>query len=153
MRSSDWSSDVCSSDLISVEGSDLDGTDSAAADVPDGASCPHDNFSGIDGQSGIDNQFYRVVGCSHSFQPHGSSNGYATEMLTGSWGILITLSGVDDIRNDDDVEVGFFANADPIQLSPLRAPLYYGTYAIEPDPSFRAKAHGRIKEERQSTRL
>ncbi|HEY9545095.1 MAG TPA: hypothetical protein VIR56_03755 [Solimonas sp.] len=131
---------------IAVEGIDLDGTDSAAADVPDGASCPHDNFSGIDGQSGIDNQFYRVVGCSHSFQPHGSSNGYATEMLTGSWGILITLSGVDDIRNDDDVEVGFFANADPIQLSPLRAPLSYGTYAIDQDPRFRAKAHGRIKD-------
>src|SRR3546814_17444371 len=96
MRISDWSSDVCSSDL--------------------------------------------------SFQPHGSSNGYATEMLTGSWGILITLSGVDDIRNDDDVEVGFFANADPIQLSPLRAPLSYGTYAIDQDPRFRAKAHGRIKD-------
>src|SRR3546814_5126540 len=41
---------------IAVEGIDLDGTDSAAADVSDGASCPHDNFSGIDGQSGIDNQ-------------------------------------------------------------------------------------------------
>src|SRR3546814_8918148 len=67
-------------------------------------------------------------------------------MLTGSWGILITLSGVDDIRNDDDVEVGFFANADPIQLSPLRAPLSYGTYAIDQDPRFRAKAHGRIKD-------
>src|SRR3546814_7722586 len=67
-------------------------------------------------------------------------------MLTGSWCILITLSGVDDIRNDDDVEVWFFANADPIQLSPVRAPLSYGTYAIDQDPRFRAKARGRIKD-------
>lgn len=131
---------------VAVEGIDLDGADATTSDVPDGASCPHQAFSGIDGQSGVDNQFYRAVGCSPSFQPGGPSNGYATEMLTGSWGILITLSGVDDIRNDDDVEVGLYANADPIQLSPLRTPLSYGTYAIDQDPRFRAKAHGRIKD-------
>src|ERR1044072_3951140 len=67
-------------------------------------------------------------------------------MLTGSWGILIELDGVEDIRNDDSVAVGIFANADPIQLSPNRNPLAYATYAIDQDPRFRAKTKGRIKD-------
>ena len=67
-------------------------------------------------------------------------------MFTGAWGILISLEGVDDIRNDDSVEVGIFANADPIQLSPNRKPLPNATYAIDQDPRFQAKTRGRIKD-------
>jgi hypothetical protein len=67
-------------------------------------------------------------------------------MLTGSWGILITVSGLDDIVNDDHVEVGLFANADPIQLSPNREPLPWATYAIHPDARFQARTTGRIRD-------
>jgi hypothetical protein len=76
--------------------------------------------------------------------PPGLSNGFTIEMHTGSWGILITLGGVDDIRNDESVEVGFFANADPIELSPTREPLANATYAIDQDPRFQARTRGRI---------
>ena len=68
------------------------------------------------------------------------------EMLTGSWGILIAFSGVDDLRTDDNVRVGIYANADPIALSPGRAPLPYATYAMDQDPRFRAETRGRIKD-------
>jgi hypothetical protein len=108
---------------IRVDGIDLDG--------------PH-------GERSVENQFYRVVGCTRSFQSSGLSNSFATEMLTGAWGILITLSGVHDIHNDASVDVGIFANADPIQLSPSRAPLVNATYAIDQDPRFRARTKGRI---------
>lgn len=126
---------------IPVFGIDLDGGAHAGA-----GSCVHADFVGMNGEPGIDNQFYRVVGCSRSYQSSGLSNGFATEMLTGSWGILLTLTGVDDIRNDDTVEVGFFASDDPIQLSPGRDPLPYATYLVDPDPDFRASARGRIKD-------
>ena len=56
----------------------------------------------------------------------------------------MTLNGVDDIRNDDNVEVGIFANADPIELSPNREPLANATYAIDQDPRFQARTRGRI---------
>ncbi len=128
---------------IPLDGIDLDGVDSQAG-KPTPQSCPHQDAIGKQGQRGIDNQFARVVGCSRSYQSTGQSNGYAIEMLTGAWGILIALDGVDDIRNDDSVEVGIFANADPIQLSPTRVPLPYATYAIDQDPRFRAKTRGRI---------
>ena len=109
-------------------------------------SCAHDEFVGMNGEPGIDNQFYRVVGCSKSYRSGGVSNDFAIEMLTGAWGILLTLSGVDDIRNDDDVRVSFFANADPIQLSPGREPLPYASYLVDPDPEFQSSAQGRIIE-------
>lgn len=118
---------------IPVDGIDLDGRVS-----------PED-FNGLDGKPGVDNQFFRAVGCSQSFQPTGLSNQFKTEMLTGSWGILIKLSDVDDIRNDENVKVGIYANADPIQLSPDRTPLGYATYAMEQNPRFRAETRGRIR--------
>lgn len=131
---------------VPVHGIDLDGQVSTAKGKPKPGTCAHDDFSGIAGERGVDNQFFRVVGCSNSFQSTGQSNTYEIEMHTGSWGILITLGGVDDIRNDDSVEVGFYANGDPIELSPTREPLENATYAIQQDPRFQAKTRGRIKE-------
>ena len=99
----------------------------------------------MDGSDATRNQFFHVVGCSRSFQPSGLSNSFGTEMLTGSWGILITVKGIHDLTNQKDVAVGIYANADPIQLSPDRKPLSYATYAADPDARFRAKAHGHIE--------
>ncbi len=129
---------------IPAFGIDIDGVASSTGAAPAPNTCPHDDLIGMNGEPGIDNQFFRVVGCNRSFQSTGQSNTFATEMLTGSWGILLTLAGVDDIYNDDSIEVGFYSNADPIKLSPTRVPLAYATYLSDPDPRFRATAHGRI---------
>jgi hypothetical protein len=127
---------------VTAEGIDLDGRVSRSAeDMRSGRL----DFAGVDGTKGVDNQFWRLVGCSRSFQKNGPSNGFDTEMLTGSWGIVITLTGVDDLKNDDHVTVGIHANADPIQLSPTREPLEYATYAIDQDRRFRATTSGRIE--------
>lgn len=131
---------------VVADGIDLDGVDSNANQPAAGSMCPHQDFSGRSGQRGVDNQFFRVVGCNRSYQSTGQSNGFGIGMLTGSWGILITLDGVDDVRNDDSVEVGVMSNADPIQLSPTREPLAYATYAIHQDPRYRTSTHGRIKD-------
>jgi hypothetical protein len=129
---------------VPAYGIDLDGKDSSIKSKPAPGTCSHDDFVGMNGEHGIDNQFFRVVGCSNSFQSTGQSNTYEVEMYAGSWGILITLSGVDDIRNDDNVEVGIYSNADPIELSPTREALPNATYAIDHDARFQAKTRGRI---------
>ncbi|HEY5755823.1 MAG TPA: hypothetical protein VIU34_08365 [Steroidobacter sp.] len=131
---------------VVADGIDLDGVASNASQPAAGNMCPHQDLVGRNGQRGVDNQFFRVVGCNRSFQSTGQSNGFGIGMLTGSWGILITLEGVDDIRNDDNIEVGFVANADPIQLSPTREPLAYATYAMHQDSHYRTSMHGRIKD-------
>jgi hypothetical protein len=129
---------------VPVYGIDLDGQDSRSNGKPAPGTCAHDDFPGFNGERGIDNQFYRVVGCTPYFQPSHGDQTLSSEMLTGSWGILIRLRGVDDIRNDDDVEVGFFANNDPIQLSPKREAVPFATYTTMENPRFRATTHGRI---------
>jgi hypothetical protein len=129
---------------VPADGIDLDGQDSHANGKPAPGTCAHDDFRGLNGERGIDNQFFRVVGCSKSFQSTGQSNTFEIAMYTGEWGILITLKGVTDLRNASNVEVGFYASADPIQLSPTRQPLPNASYAMDQDPRFRATAHGRI---------
>ncbi len=129
---------------LRVSGIDIDGVDSRGG-APKPGACPHADFTGKSGEAGIDNQFYRVMGCMAAYQSTGLSNSFDIEMLTGSWGILITVSGIDDIVNDDHVEVGLFANADPIQLSPNREPLPWATYAIHPDQRYQARTTGRIR--------
>jgi hypothetical protein len=129
---------------VPAYGIDLDGQDSRASGKPAPGTCAHDDFVGFDGEHGIDNQFYRAVGCTPHFQPSQGGGQLSGEMLTGSWGILISLRGVDDIRNDNDVEVSFYANNDPIQLSAKREALPFATYAPMQDPRFRATTHGRI---------
>lgn len=129
---------------VKIDGIDLDGKDSAKGKRPAAGTCSHQEFTGTDGTRGIDNQFYRMIGCTTGFQSNAQGNGFQTEMYTGSWGILMTLKGVDDLRNDPEVEVGFYANADPIQLSANRAALPYATYAAEQDPRYRAVTRGRI---------
>jgi len=133
-----------SADKVPVYGLDMDKHHTRANERAPANSCAHNDFVGMQGETGIDNQYYRVVGCQKAFQSTGQSNTFAIAMLTGSWGILITLSGVDDIRNDDSVDVGFYANADPIRLSPLREPIPYASYSPEQDPRYRASTRGRI---------
>lgn len=66
-------------------------------------------------------------------------------MLTGAWGMLIKLGGVDDIHNDEHVEVSIYANGDPIQLSPDREPLPYATYTVLRESRFHSGTiRGRI---------
>lgn len=133
---------ILTSATAPAEGIDLDGIASrSAADARSGRL----DFTGVDGTKGVDNQFWRAVGCNRSYQEGGPSNGFETEMYTGSWGILIALRGVDDLKNDDHVEVGLHANADPIQLSPTRAALEYATYAMDQNTAFRATTTGRIE--------
>ena len=116
-----------------VGGIDLDGQNSTSKGRPAPGTCAHDDFRGLNGERGIDNQWFRVTGCNPPSQVAPGESGLTIEMLTGSWGILIALDGVDDLRNDDSVEVGIFANADPIQLSPNRVPLWNATYTASQD--------------------
>jgi hypothetical protein len=129
---------------LKVPGIDLDGQVSGSGRRAQGDTCAHEDFAGPNGESGVDNQWYRVIGCTTGFQSTGQANGWQIEMYTGSWGILISLKGVDDVRNDSDIEVGIHANADPIQLSAARAALPFATYAVHRDPRYRATTRGRI---------
>ncbi len=126
---------------VPADGLDLDGVISRS---PEDAAAGRLDFTSADGTEGVDNQFWRAVGCNRSFQSDGASNDYETGMYAGEWGILLSLSDVDDLRNDEHVEVGIHASADPIRLSPTREALEFATYGMDRDHDFRATTSGRI---------
>ena len=93
-------------------GLDLDGDAIGAADSAD--SCAHENFSTPAGEAGIDNQEYRVMGCTLEWR---GVDGVAGDQeigmrqfhASGEWTQVILLRGVDSLQNDDDVQV-IYAN-------------------------------------------
>ncbi|WP_240198058.1 hypothetical protein [Novosphingobium sp. P6W] len=97
-----------------ARGLDLDG------DAP-GESCSHQEFAAPDGRTGIDNQEYRVMGCTLEWR---GKDGIGGDQLTGmrqfhasgEWTQVILLRGVDSLQHDDDVEVIYGNTPDRPQL-------------------------------------
>ncbi|HEY4367715.1 MAG TPA: hypothetical protein VGN07_10830 [Steroidobacteraceae bacterium] len=79
----------------------------------DGKIGPND-FVSPDGQKGIDNQLYRVIGCISNYRTMGTINHFE-ELFMRSYNdarVVIELSGVDNLVNDNDVTVHFYRGSD-----------------------------------------
>jgi hypothetical protein len=84
----------------------------------DGKVGPTD-FASPEGEKGIDNQLYRVLGCVRNYRPpEGAIQGFDNDEVTKDVynRILIELTGVDSLTNDDDVKVTMYRGRDPILL-------------------------------------
>jgi hypothetical protein len=84
----------------------------------DGKVGPND-FTSPDGEKGVDNQLYRVLGCIRNYRPpEGAIQGFDNDEVTKDVynRILIELTGVDSLVNDDDVQVTIYRGRDPILL-------------------------------------
>lgn len=98
-----------------IAGLDLDGRMSSAGD---GGACAHDDFAAPDGTPGIDNQHWRLLGCTRAYQPGGlmdrmwQSGNFIKEGIP----MLVEVRGVDDRRNDDAVEVRILSSADTVSM-------------------------------------
>jgi len=79
----------------------------------DGKTGPSD-FVGPDGEPGIDNQLYRVLGCVDSYRTDGSLYTFENTFLVAyaDARLLIELSDVDDLENDDAVTVTTYRGVD-----------------------------------------
>lgn len=134
-----------------ARGMNLDGGN---ADVePDSATtCAHPSFVSPNGERGIDNQFYRAVGCTHAYRekvPYGG--GYFEQNFQGArkdgeMTMLIEVTGVQDDKNDDDVEVGFYSSEEATLFDSQGAAIPNNSYTAMSAPKYRAVAHGRIKD-------
>jgi hypothetical protein len=80
-------------------------------------SCAHETFTTPQGEKGIDNQAYRVMGCTQEWR---GVDGIAGDIVggtsqffaSGEWSQVILLRGVDSLVSDDDVEVVYANTAD-----------------------------------------
>jgi hypothetical protein len=120
--------------LLLVEGEkaygmDLDGKDGVAT----GKSCPHQEFTGVDGTTGVDNQLYRLLGCVYGFRSYGQfeANENENRKSNGKGMTLIEISDVDDVRNDPDVRVTIYRAVDQYTLDGSGRFLPFGSYRID----------------------
>jgi hypothetical protein len=127
-------------------GMNLDGTaDGAATDT----TCAHEKFNGPNGEPAVDNQTYRVLGCSSNFRGFPGEEGYLESLRNASFKdggttMLIEVMGVTDTQNDDDVTVGVYNGATPMMIDANGHMLPYASLTVTKDEKFRAVAHGKI---------
>lgn len=123
-------------------------------DLDEGASedtCSHEEFTAPDGRSGIDNQEYRVMGCTLEWRGRDGIAGDQTVgtrefHASGQWTQVILLRGVDSLVNDDAVEV-IYANTADRPLRDTKGHFLRGasfTVNAEP-PRYRNALKGRIE--------
>lgn len=73
-----------------------------------------EDFQSPDGQQGIDNQLYRVIGCIGHYRTMGTINHFENLFMRSydDARIVIELTEVDDLTNDDDVTVTTYRGSD-----------------------------------------
>lgn len=80
-------------------------------DLDGGApSCTHEEFTSPSGETGIDNQEYRAMGCLAQRRSRDGTEGELVRghrqfFASGEWTQVLLLRGVDSLENDPDVEV------------------------------------------------
>ena len=126
-------------------GFNLDGT---ADGNPTPMSCKHGKFeSPEDGTAGIDNQLFRLMGCSPPWRKGGGTVGLTSNFIRDrpENRVLIEVSGVDDEMNDDHVDIGFYKGVDGFNADPSGKPIPGFQQTIDPRfPKFTSKTTGRI---------
>ncbi len=98
-------------------GFNLDGTkDGRATD----RTCKHSKFTSPDGETGIDNQYYRSMACITGMRPHGDADAMAnSQLLTKMVNRLVfEVTGVDDEKNDESVDVTIAHGLDKVSQGP-----------------------------------
>lgn len=111
-------------------GIDLDGNTDGQATPK---TCTHKNFAGLNGQTGIDNQMYRLMGCVEAWRSYGhiENNANAHRLSSGLGMILMEVTGVDDLVNDDSVTVSFYRGIGAFTLDSKGEALPFASYEID----------------------
>lgn len=103
-----------------------------------------DDFTGMDGAKGVDNQLWRAVGCVKPFREYGERKVAKKIFISARAPTIVELRGVDDPRNDNDVTVNVYAAADPVVRDGRGEALARASFALDPDKSLRSTTRGRI---------
>lgn len=104
-------------------------------------------FTGVNGEKGVDHNFYKAVGCWKTYRgPQRQSSGALSQndgMRNGSYTIVIVASGKgSDPQNDSDVTVGFYESPDKLVKDGMGNISRDYTYRIKPsryEASFAAR--------------
>jgi hypothetical protein len=122
----------------------------------DGAASPEDFTDPVSGETGVDNQFFRALGCISAERGQYNSEGviaarplypaiqweHNRDQAT-AW--LIEIDGIDDINNDDDVEVHFMQATRPVVKDASGEPQADMTFIVDDNPKTKNTVKARIE--------
>jgi hypothetical protein len=123
-------------------GLNLDGIEDGRATEK---TCKHDEFVSPTGETGIDNQLYRLIGCGEVYRTGGLIPSLKEREMTrdaNRW--LIEITGVDNEKNDDRVEVFFTLGSDPIQWDANMHAVAWTTQHAIKNSKYEARTIGKI---------
>ena len=127
-------------------GINLDGNTDGSATPK---TCKHENFIGLNGEPGIDNQMYRLMGCVQAWRSYGhiENNANAHRLSSGLGMILIEITDIDDLKNDDSVKVSFYRGVGTFNLDSSGEVLPFASLEIDHEggiPRYGDTATGKI---------
>jgi hypothetical protein len=123
-----------------IGGLDLDGVNSTVAA---GGQCAHNDFTGKDGQGGIDYQYWRLMGCVKGMRPDGlydrmfSTN---NTILENGYSTLLELKQVSGTPTDGKVEVRLFTSAGPVTKDANGQVVRDMSQVVHEDPMYHSAA-------------
>ena len=105
----------------------------------------------VTGQPGIDDQLYRAFGC------FGTMRGVPPARPTTpsvAWDVIrdhspawvMEITGLDDVRNDPDIEIGIYRAYEPVARNAQGESQADLTFRIDPTPRLQNRVHGHIKD-------
>jgi len=122
-------------------------------DAGDGAKdpyvCAHQNFESPLGETGIDNQAYRALGCNRIIRGPDGGGGevvvaYTGLVATGQFTVVMILQGVDSLANDDNVDVILASSDQQPIIDVQQKVLGRVSFHVGDNPKFRNELRGRI---------
>jgi len=102
------------------------------------------DFLGPQDEQGVDNALWRLFGCIKGFRETGSPEMAAKAMFSARAPTLLEIGGLDDPRNDVEVEVAVYTGATPLVTGANGAPLARASFDVDPDPRLQARVRGSI---------
>ena len=132
----------------SAYGMNLDGADGTGAPAPN--TCAHEKYTGMNGERGVDNQLYRILGCINAYRPESTFQGnvirdfVVSARQDGQVTTVLEISGITDERNDDNVEVGIYSSPNPTLYDADRQGVPYSSLTTTTNPRWRNVTHGKI---------
>lgn len=127
---------------LNLDGDPTDG--SSAADV-----CPHENFTSPSGETGVDNQAYRAMGCTRNYRGVDGVagdivKGYNNFLATGEHASVLLLRDVQSLQNDDEVQILFATTDDRPTLDSKQNFIRGASFTVSDNPHWRNALQGRI---------
>jgi hypothetical protein len=111
--------------------------------------CAHANFTSPGGEPGIDNQYWRAMGCIDKFRPHdgtppSSYQQFDRSLANGENAQVLILRGVESLERDDVVEIIYGNSRDRAILDPAGRFVHGASYAMSETPGGPNVTRGRI---------